>query len=185
MKEIEVKILEIDPVEVVKKIKDLGAKKVEAGIVESVAFDFPDGRLVKEGSVLRLRKIGGTSLLTFKQKISTDGYKIMEETETSIGDYEKAARVFSALGMKAYALWQKYRATYKIGNTKFELDKFPGIPWFIEIEAPTKEEVKKGAEALGFSMEDAFTGYIFNRYKMGDTITLSEKESDGYDSLFG
>ena len=58
MKEIEVKILEINVADVQKRLKELGAQKLFDGELEWVVFDFPDGRLGKEEILVRLRRTG-------------------------------------------------------------------------------------------------------------------------------
>jgi len=45
MPEIEVKILEIDKDEVIKKLNSLGAEKIFEGYVETIYYDTPDFKL--------------------------------------------------------------------------------------------------------------------------------------------
>ncbi len=56
MQEIEVKILEIDRKKIEKTLTDLGAEKIFDGGIQTIFFDFEDGRIVKAKDVLRLRK---------------------------------------------------------------------------------------------------------------------------------
>ena len=55
MKEIEVKILEVNVSEVIKKLEALGAKKVLDTAQEIIIYDNAEGTLSK-GQLLRLRK---------------------------------------------------------------------------------------------------------------------------------
>jgi adenylate cyclase class 2 len=187
MKEIEVKILEIDPKEIVAKLKELGVKKIEAGHQSAVVFDYPDNKLLKEKSVLRLRTIGNRTELTLKKKIAKGEYKVMEEIETTVGDSETVVRIFEELGMKSKK-YEKYRATYKLGNTKLEMDRCPSVPWFIEIEAPSEGEVKDAVEKLGFSMSQAtsMTGFdLIKKYNVTEPYSFAAKgESPDYDNIF-
>jgi adenylate cyclase, class 2 len=190
MKEIEVKILEIDPEEIVKKLKGLGAEKIESGLIHITAFDFPDDRLRNKGSYVRVRTFGHRTELVLKQPIERKDFKIMEEIETNVDDYDATVKLFHTLGMKVFARQEKYRASYRIGRTRFELDKYPDIPWMMEVEAPTKEDVKKGLELLGFNMGQAnpkSSREIFESYGYTNSFfTFAEKgESPDYDSLFG
>lgn len=189
MKEIEVKILEIDPVKLVAKLKELGAKKLEKGIFYVTAFDFEDDRLMKQGSFVRVRKFNNRGELVLKKPMESQGdYKIMEEIESNISDYEAVVRLFEVLGMKTFAKQETYRASYKLGNLKFEFDKHPTMPWLIEVEAPTEEDVKKGVEMLGFTMADTTieSGLkLFQKYGRDNFFTFEQHgETPDYDKIF-
>jgi adenylate cyclase class 2 len=188
MQEIEVKILEIDPKKVVAKLKELGTKKVEAGMVSVTAFDFPDDRLMKKGSYIRVRTFGHRNELVLKTYEEQKEFRTMDEIETTVGDYNTTLKLFDALGMKVFAKHEKYRATYVIGSMKFELDKYPTMPWFVEVEAPSKEDVEKGVKMLGFDMSRATSrsgAEFFRSYGLGNFFTFKEKgEKPDYDMIF-
>lgn len=188
MKEIEVKILTIDPKEIVAKLKELGAEKIEAGMVYVTAFDFPDDRLVKKGSYVRVRTFGHRTELVLKNPIERAKYKIMEEIETTVGDYDTAVALFETLGMKTFAKQEKYRASYRLGNARIDIDKYPSMPWMLEVEAPTEDEVEKGVNLLGYEMGCTTTEGsrdIFSKHGLTSFFTFKEKgESPDYDSLF-
>jgi adenylate cyclase, class 2 len=154
MEEIEVKILEINVKEVQQKLKKLGAKKVFEGEVIALYFDFPDKRMIKNGKLVRLRKKGDEIEFVIKEKISKEEAKIMKEHEVKITDFEEMSRILGLLGLQRYKSAQKHRITYVLEKVHFEFDTLPGIPTFLEIEAPTLGKVKEVAGKLGFSMED-------------------------------
>ncbi|MBW2997567.1 class IV adenylate cyclase [Candidatus Woesearchaeota archaeon] len=189
MKEIEVKILEIDPEKIVAKLKELGAEKIEQGLVHAKAYDFPDDRLVKKGQYVRVRKIADRIEVVFKNPIEGEHFKINEEIEFTIDDFDAACELFTKLGMKKFADMEKYRVTYKLGNVKIEFDKYAEIPWFMEVEAPTEQEVEKIVTLFGFDIKDEkkVTAKIIKEV-YGDHIhfvSFKEKgESPDYDSLF-
>ncbi|MBW2971968.1 CYTH domain-containing protein [Candidatus Woesearchaeota archaeon] len=189
MKEIEVKILDMDPEKMVAKLKDVGAEKVEAGLVNVTYFDYPDDRLMKAGSFIRVRSFGHRVELVLKHHISSGDHKIMEEIETTVGDYDVAVRLFDSLGMKKFGDHEKYRATYRLGNVRFEMDKHPSVPWLMEVEAPTEAEVEEGVKRLGLDMSQTTTknsGEILREQGITDYFfTFKEKgESPDYDRLF-
>ena len=155
MEEIEVKFLEVDKGAIIKKLESLGAKKVFEGEVDASFYDFPDSRLKKDGSLLRLRTKGENAELTFKKKISKEEAKIMKELEIKLDDPASMKRILDTIGLVKQKSYVKYRSSYKLGDVSFELDTFPGIPTFLEIEAPSIAEIKVHAEKLGLSMADA------------------------------
>ena len=86
MKEIEVKVLDINKKLIEDRLTKLGAKKISDGLVNSWHYDFPDEKIKNNSDHLRIRQEGGHSFITFKSPISRDHAKIMEELETDIQD---------------------------------------------------------------------------------------------------
>ncbi len=155
MREIEVKILEIDKKSLVRRLKRLGAKKTFDGDIKASFFDFGDSRLKKTGRLLRLREGSGGTVLAFKSPAGRSLVKTMKEHETSLSDPHAFREILSGLGLKEAGRTKKRRLSYKLGKVHFELDTYPGIPTDLEIEAPSEREVRKYVALLGFSMKDA------------------------------
>jgi len=153
--EIEVKILEIDKEGVIGRLKELGAKKVFDGEILSVYFDFDDGRLGKEKKVLRLRKKESKVNLTFKKGVSEEKARVMEEYEFGVESFALMKKALNGLGLSVTHKLDKYRSSYVLNNIRFEIDSYPGIPTFLEIEAPSLDELKASIHKIGFSINDA------------------------------
>ncbi len=154
MQEIEVKILEIDCQSVNQKLESLGAKKVFEGEVTASYYDFSNGKLGKDGLVLRLRKKEQTVELTLKKKLSQAEAKIMQEYEVNVTNFEAMQNILYGLGLKEIKTAKKHRISYVLDDLHFDLDTYSGIPTFLEIEAPTLEKVREYVVKLGFSMKD-------------------------------
>ncbi|MEK6857459.1 MAG: class IV adenylate cyclase [Nanoarchaeota archaeon] len=156
MNEIEVKILDIDKNKVIEKLESLGAKKEYEGKVNAIFFDFPDKKLAKDDSFLRLRNKEKFAELTLKKKVSKSEAKVMEETEITCDDFENAKKILSFLGLvESKSKANKYRISYSLDNVHFEIDSLEAFPTYLEIEAPNLEKLKSAVEKLGFSMKDA------------------------------
>jgi adenylate cyclase, class 2 len=135
----------------------------------NILFDTPDGSLKKNRYLLRLRKVGNNNIITFKrptpQTGSSNAYKIREEIEIDVSDFEKARTIFSALGLEEFFIYEKYREVYENDQVKLMMDHTP-IGDFLEIEGEA-EEIDKIAVQLGYSKTD----YITDNY-----LTLFRKE---------
>ncbi len=153
MKEVEVKILEVDPEQIRKKLEELGAKKTAEGIMKATLFDTEDGKMKKANQTLRLRDWNGKTEFCFKKKGESKEFKQKEEVETFVENFDAAAKILKGLGFTKTRYYEKKRESYELENIHFEIDSYPKIPVFIEVEAPTQEEVKKGVELLGFTMD--------------------------------
>ncbi len=156
MNEIEVKILDIDKNKVIKQLESLGAKKVFEGKIHVLFFDFPNKKLEKESSFLRLRNKENFSELTFKKSISEEKAKIVEETEIVCDNFENAKKILKNLGLVELKISaDKYRISYSLDGVHFEIDNLENFPTYLEIEAPDLAQLQKAVEKLGFSMKDA------------------------------
>lgn len=161
MKEIEVKILEVNRDKVVKKILALGGKKVFEDYLDAIYFDTKDNTLKNDNVTLRIRKEGEKSVITSKEKINTQSEKLAKsniETEVEVSSFEDAEKILKTIGFEEVIRIKKTRTSYTLNNSKIEfdkyLDKYDFVPEFLEIEAQTEEEVFKTANLLGFNKED-------------------------------
>jgi len=169
-KEIEVKILDINVEEVKNKLQELGAEKVFDGNLEIVTFDHPEKNLKEEGKLLRVRKMGNKTELCFKGKKEPGKFKVREEVEVLTDNFENTVNILEKVGFSKVFEGNKKRESYQLGNIKFEIDTYPGIPTFLEIEAPTEEEVAEFVQKLGYTMEQTSTlsgKGLFNHYQNG------------------
>ncbi|PIN73452.1 class IV adenylate cyclase [Candidatus Woesearchaeota archaeon CG10_big_fil_rev_8_21_14_0_10_45_16] len=153
MQEIEVKILNINSEKVRKKLLELGAKKVFEGEVKASHFDFSDERIRNAGEDLRVRTVGNKVEFCFKGKNQSEVFKSKEEIEVITDSFQKTTAILDRLGLKEQEKFAKRRESYQLGKVKFEIDTYPELPTFLEIEAPTEDEVEKYVKALGYTLE--------------------------------
>lgn len=151
--EIEAKVLEIDEDKLPEKIEGLDAKKKFASSMTSEFFDFPDGRIEDEG-ILRLRTRDDEAFITRKKLVAFDDAKEMEEIEFHVSDPEETREFLKSLGLEKVAESEKYRIKWVKDDTEFVVDKFKGIPHFLEIEAPDRGKLMECFEKLGFSEDE-------------------------------
>ena len=169
MQEIEVKILEVDTLYITQKLESWGAKNVFDGEVNASYYDFSNGRLKDNNRFLRLRKKGSTVELTLKEKVEHEEAKIMQEYEVNVTDFEIMQKILYGLGLLEIKVARKHRTSYLLDEVHFELDTFPGIPTFLEIEASNMERVREYVQKLGYSMQDA------KPWSGGDVLKYYEK----------
>lgn len=156
-KEIEVKILEINVKEVVKKLKALGAKKTFEGKIIAHYLDTKNDDLWKQKTVLRVRQRGDITELTLKTKSKgvREDIKQRNEFEVQVSDFEATKALFAELGFIERSFKEdKHRITYALGDTHFEIETSVGIPTYLEIEAPTFEKLEEAVTSLGYTMKN-------------------------------
>jgi predicted adenylyl cyclase CyaB len=158
MKEVEVKILEVDRRKIETKLTGLGAKRIFDGGVQTLFLDFEDGRIVKEKNLLRLRKEEDKAELTFKKVQVTAAAKVADEYSVEVSSLEITRRILENLGLLVTESMRKHRVSYVLDDARFDFDLYLGdyayIPEFMEIEAKNEEIVHRYAELLGFNAKD-------------------------------
>ncbi len=152
--EIECRFLEIDKVALIKKLREFGAEeKPEQMIEETVIYD-KELKWRDEQKYVRLRKVGDKTKLTFKdQKIQTvDG---TFEIEFEIEDYKKAELFFEKIGLLPFRHQQKLRHTFHLDNVTVDIDTWPMIPTYVELEGESEADLKLVAEKLELDWQKA------------------------------
>lgn len=169
MKEIEVKILEIDREAILKKLDALEAQKSFDGEMLALFYDDANGSIAQRQDVLRLRKEGGETVLTYKKFVSQEGAKIMEEYETKVEEVGQMQTILDLLGFQVGKKTRKFRTQFELGDTHIVIDNYQdelaAIPEFIEIEAPSEARMQEVVELLGFSAEDCKSWHTFDLVK--------------------
>jgi len=91
--------------------------------------------------------------LTIKE-ISDDSITGTKELEIDVSDFEKTHQILDKLGYKHKALQENKRESYKLGDVDFEIDTWPKIPPYLEIEGSSEEKVENAVKSLGYEMKD-------------------------------
>jgi len=179
--EIEVKIFDINPEQIKKKLEALGAKKTGESHVEVVMFDFPDHRITKNDEVLRVRKMHGKTEFVYKaqfdgKKKGKSDFKALKEYETTVESFDAVVAILKKLGLEVIRRFEKKRTSYLVSkdgkNVKVEIDTIPGVPTYLEVEANDEAAVRWGVQLLGFTMEQTSNKGIhemWEKYYKGKT----------------
>jgi len=176
MREVEVKILNVNRSKIEASLVQMGAEKIFDDSVEAYFFDFKDNSLANVKSLLRLRREGPLSVLTFKKITSTQGAKVAEETCVDVSNLEMMQKILQSIGLTVKESNQKHRVSYRLGKVHFDFDCYMGkysyIPEFMEIEAENLQTIHKYAMLLGFKPTDCLpwsTVNLINYYSSADS----------------
>ncbi|MGD0203185.1 MAG: CYTH domain-containing protein [Candidatus Bathyarchaeia archaeon] len=158
MKELEVKILEVNRIKIEETLTSLGAKKVFDGDIQTMFFDFKDGAIIKAKNVLRLRKEQDKTELTYKKVHITETAKLAEEYSVEVSNLETMKKILENIGLSITESMQKHRVSYTLNHTRFDIDCYAGdygyIPELLEIESENIDLIHKYAALLGFQAKD-------------------------------
>jgi len=156
-KEIERRFLNFERLDINNKLKELGAQK--------------QGRIRDEG----FRR-------TFTIKEKTKDYDL--EHEVTFDNFKEMDIMLSKLGLKRKHYSEKIREIYKIDDGELIFDHYPGLPGYIEIEAPTEAKLKELAEKFNLNMNEKFFNYgmLFNEL-YGMNIDFANNETLRFDNV--
>ena len=171
MKELELKFLEVDRDDIVRRLEEVGARLTVDDVLRTIYFDFADGRIRNSHEVFRLRTFGDKIELCRKVNMRLeDGCKVYDELETHVSDFDDAVELIESLGFVKGLYFEKKRTEYVLADgSKFEIDEFPGIPVMLEIEALNRERINELVEEfnLGRYEQTHLTGQKVLREKYG------------------
>ena len=147
--EIEVRFLEIDKQALIGKLQTLGAEdRGERLLNEKIVYkESPDWKTNK-GGWLRLRTEDDTTRLTYKNRVQTDAREIVEEIEFEVGDSNAAEALLNRLGYMVYRNQQKMRHTFQLDDVTCDIDTWPRVPTYVELEGPNEEALMEAAARL-------------------------------------
>jgi adenylate cyclase, class 2 len=126
---------------------------------------FKNDDIEARGGWLRLRDQGGRTFLTYKQITSNEAtIDSTLEAEVEVGDFEAAKTLLEAMGFKALRYQENYREEWHLGGVAFDLDTWPDLPPFLEIEGPDEEAVRQATLNIGLDFADATFGSVDEEY---------------------
>ncbi|MDD3083472.1 MAG: class IV adenylate cyclase [Candidatus ainarchaeum sp.] len=165
MKEIEVKVIEIDKKKIIKKLKELKAKKIGEYNIEAMLFDTSNKKFSKKKNLIRLRKKNDCCYFTFKGKETRGFARKAEEIEFIVSDFEKSKLFLEKIGLIPYSFTKKHRITFELKNALIEIDEYSNIPVFLEIEAKSEKKIREIISLLGLSSKNIKTWNSFDLFK--------------------
>lgn len=165
--EIEVRFLEINKQQIVKKLLSLDAKDKGEVMLREIIFYDQDGTWKDNGRLIRLRTKGGKTTMTYKHHVAQaiDGAR---EVEFLVPDAALAEEFLASIGFAAFRRQEKKRHTLYLDDVTVDIDTWPQIPTYIELEGPSENHIKNVAASIGLDWNDAVFdnagAVIENRY---------------------
>lgn len=148
--EYEVRLLEVDVDKFIKGLKQVGAEFQWDRLQKRYVYDF---KPKEDGKWIRLRTNGEETTLTIKNVTSTkiDG---TEELEIEVDDFEKCNLILGELGYIPKGYQENRRVRYLLNGVEIDIDFWPLIPTYVEVEGKNEEEVYEVLELLGYEKKD-------------------------------
>jgi len=155
--EIEVKFLEVDKTELIEKLLLLGAKDLgEEKIWEEIFYD-QAGEWKKQNKFGRIRTTNKGSYFTYKHSRERTATGVTE-IEFAITEPDKLRAFLETMGLVMNRNNEKLRHKFMLGEVTVDIDTWPKVPTYVELEGPSEEAIKAAAAKLGFDWSKGVFG---------------------------
>lgn len=154
MHEVEAKILEIDVAALMTKLDELGAKKITE---DRLLVNWFRPKNTGEGETpwyLRVR----TYVALGKHEVTWKGTSTIlgvsrqhKEINFTVDNPEEISELFKELNLECYAHQEKDRKSWKYKNWRFDLDQYPDMPAYVEIEGQNEDHIQEALKILNLT----------------------------------
>ncbi|MFF0503320.1 CYTH domain-containing protein [Streptomyces fimicarius] len=161
--EYEAKYLDVDPAAMAARIAAAGGEHVGGRLMRRYVYDTVPPT---EGRWVRLRDDGSLTTLCVKE-ITSDAIDGTSETETVVGDFETAHALLGRMGVKHRSYQENHRDSWVLDGVRLEIDSWPLISPYLEIEGDCADAVRNAAARLSIAVRELTsenTTKVFARY---------------------
>lgn len=160
MEEIEVKFLNVNIIELEEKLLKLGAVKQGEYFYRRKSYDFDNKSLSDKHAWVRLRDEGEKTVMTYKQRINTDDDNFKKgatkEVEIIVNDFATSDMFLNEIGLVEKFYEENTRVRYILDDVECDIDTWPLLAPYLEIEGTSWDKVEKVANLLGFDWNDHY-----------------------------
>jgi len=149
--ETETKILDVDKKQIGQTLASLGAKKILDTKFVVDWFWEPGTKEGEEPWFLRIRTdTEGNSEVTWKARSEKLGKsRTHKEINFKVGDAGAVGEFLKELKLENNAHQEKFRISWELKDWRFDLDEYPGMPAYLEIEGTSEEHIQEAIRILG------------------------------------
>ncbi len=154
--EIEAVFCDVNKDEIRSKLKSLGAKLVtpERKMIRTV-FHLPNST---KSCFARVRDEGDKIVVTYKEFQDETSPTGVKEINFTVNDYDAAVEFLRVIGLREKSYEESMRETWELDGAEVDIDTWPWIPTYVEVEGTSVENMTTVSEKIGFDMKNAVYG---------------------------
>ena len=154
--EIEAVFCDVNKDEIRSKLKSLGAKLVvpERKMIRTV-FHLPNST---KSCFARVRDEGDKTVVTYKEFQDETSPTGVKEINFTVNDYDAAVEFLRVIGLREKSYEESMRETWELDGAEVDIDTWPWIPTYVEVEGTSVENMTTVSEKIGFDMKNAVYG---------------------------
>lgn len=144
-------------------IKDLNDLKYEDELLEKLSsqemIKFMERFRINSNKWIRLRKTNNKVTLATKHILANNGSGLQQvlETEIEVSSFEETKDLLSQLGFSFKSYQEKKRISYSLFNHQIDIDTWPNIPSYMEVEGESEKDISNILEMLGYDLKDTLS----------------------------
>lgn len=177
--EYEVKFFPINLEKMRQKLKGAGASLKTAQRLMRRCVFASDANPGMACTYIRIRDEGDKVTMSAKQHATDGKMDSQKEYETIVKDFETAHQILLSAGLAQTGYQENKRETWKMSDgTLVELETWPELPSYLEIEGKSEEAVKKTATLLGLDWNEHIVqsnDYLYAQHWNMDRETVFKK----------
>ena len=127
---------------------------------------------------IRLRKTNKKTTIAVKHILADNNTNLQQmlEIEIEVESMQKAKEFMQALGYSHKSYQEKIRKTYELEKYEIDIDTWPGIPTYMEIEGEDEEDLSYILNKLGYKLEDTISCTADDIYKKYGKTMFEKRE---------
>ncbi len=117
---------------------------------------------------IRVRQTNNKTTIAVKHILAPDNSHLqqMMENEIEVSSINQANSILEALGLSYKSYQEKRRVTYILNGHEIDIDSWPGIPTYFEVEGENEEDLEEFLDVLGYKLEDTVSCTADQVYEM-------------------
>lgn len=173
--EYEVKFFPVDHDDIRAKLKEAGATiKTPLRLMRRAVYSDHYNSGMK-CSYVRVRDEGNKITMSAKFHTPNNGAESWRELETTVADFETAKSIIECTGLESKGEQQNKRETWQMPDgTLVELETWPNLPPYLEVEGDSVEAVKKTAAILELNWDDHISDSVSKLYALHLDVDVEE-----------
>ena len=150
--------------QILANLEGLGAQFVSEDFEENTLYG--GGILDEKRAVLRVRKIGSKTVLTYKERVENNSdIKHQTEFETIVESAEEIENIIAHLGFTKALVYEKRRKTWRLRDVEIMLDELPfGLYMEIEGSITAIAEAEMLLDAENFETEHETYPHLTSKF---------------------
>jgi adenylate cyclase, class 2 len=152
MQEIELKFLNIDIEKTRDDLRKIGAQQVFGStLFKETYYELP-GVENPKCSTIRIRVEGDKIFLNAKSRFKESAFRSVDEYEIPLNDFETGHAFLEVCGFEVVRRREKIREEWVKGDVVVEIDQYPRMAPYMEIEAESEEGLSDFMKLLGLDL---------------------------------
>lgn len=105
---------------------------------------------------IRVRQTNDKTTIAVKHILADNRTNLQQmlETEIEVSNIKEANSLLEALGYVYKSYQEKERITYVLDEFELDIDTWPGIPTYVEVEGKSEKDLENILNKLGYSIND-------------------------------